>query len=71
MKQGWIKSIRQSKGLIFIAATDGRTDFQITIVQDECPIKGELKVGASFAAEGKDSKTPKGSYEFLASTFDF
>ena len=69
IKQGWIKSIRQSKGLYFIAATDGAIDFQITIVQEKCPIKGELKVGASFMAIGVDSKTPKGSYEFLSSDF--
>lgn len=66
MKQGWIKSIRQSKGLIFLAVTDGDKDFQITIVLDKCLIDGELKVGASFKAEGEDSTTPKGLFEFLA-----
>jgi asparaginyl-tRNA synthetase len=69
MKQGWIKSIRQSKGLIFVAVTDGAKDFQVTIVEAECKITGELKVGASFEAQGKDSKTPKGLFEFLASDF--
>ncbi len=68
-KKGWIKSIRQSKGLFFIASTDGSTDFQITIIQEQCPIEGELKVGASFVAYGEDSKTPRGFYEFLASKF--
>ena len=66
MKQGWIKSIRQSKGLIFLAVTDGAKDFQVTILQDKCSIKGELKVGASFEAQGRDSLTPKGLFEFLA-----
>jgi len=69
MKQGWIKSIRQSKGLIFVAVTDGAKDFQVTIVEAECKITGELKVGASFEAQGRDSKTPKGLFEFLASDF--
>lgn len=69
IKQGWIKSIRQSKGLYFIATTDGSKDFQITIVIEKCTIEGELKVGASFEAEGEDSTTPKGMYEFLASEF--
>jgi asparaginyl-tRNA synthetase len=66
MKQGWIKSIRQSKGLMFLAVTDGSKDFQVTIVLDKCLIEGEPKVGSSFQAEGKDSETPKGLYEFLA-----
>lgn len=68
-KKGWIKSIRQSKGLLFIASTDGSSDFQITIIEAECPIEGELKVGASFIAYGRDSRTPKGLYEFLATKF--
>jgi asparaginyl-tRNA synthetase len=68
-KKGWIKSIRQSKGLYFIASTDGGSDFQITIVQEKCTIEGELKVGCYFEAQGKDSKTPKGLYEFLALSF--
>lgn len=66
LKQGWIKSIRQSKGLMFLAATDGSKDFQITIVLEKCLIEGEPKVGSSFQAEGTDSQTPKGLYEFLA-----
>jgi asparaginyl-tRNA synthetase len=67
--QGWIKSIRQSKGLIFVAVTDGSKDFQVTIVEAECKIHGELKVGASFEAQGEDSKTPRGLFEFKASEF--
>ena len=66
MKQGWIKSIRQSKGLLFLAVTDGSKDFQITVIQDKCAVVGELKIGASFEAQGVDSKTPNGTYEFLA-----
>lgn len=69
IKRGWVKSIRVSKGLYFIAVTDGSTDYQITIIQDKCPIDGEIKVGCSFESTGVDSKTPKGSYEFLASSF--
>ena len=64
--QGWIKSIRQSKGLIFLAVTDGAKDFQVTIIQDKCTLEGELKVGASFEAHGKESTTPRGLFEFLA-----
>lgn len=69
MKKGWIKSIRSSKGLTFLSVTDGSKDYQITIETEKCPIVGELKVGASFEAVGKDSETPKGLYEFLASEF--
>lgn len=69
MKKGWIKSIRDSKGLYFLAVTDGAKDYQITIREDEVKIDGELKVGASFVSEGSDSKTPNGSYEFLATSF--
>ena len=66
MKKGWIKSIRKSKGLIFLATTDGSLDNQITLKEDSI-IEGELKVGASFTSEGIHSTTPNGSYEFLAS----
>jgi asparaginyl-tRNA synthetase len=69
MKTGWIKSIRSSKGLFFVAVTDGAKDFQVTIVENETKVEGELKVGASFIANGIDSITPKGSYEFKASDF--
>lgn len=67
MKQGWVKSIRGSKGIIFLAVTDGSKDFQVTIKKD-CDVVGEFKVGCSFEAEGVDSTTPNGSYEFLASS---
>lgn len=69
MKKGWIKSIRSRKGMLFIASTDGYSDFQVTIDEATCFIEGTLKVGASFVAKGKDSITPNGSYEFLASDF--
>lgn len=75
MKKGWIKSIRKSKGLYFLAVTDGTSDYQVTIKEetpedkDKTNVEGELKVGASFIAKGFDSATPNGSYEFLA--YDF
>jgi asparaginyl-tRNA synthetase len=69
IKRGWVKSIRQSKGLIFLAVTTGESDFQITILQEKCKIQGEIKVGCSFETTGEDSKTPKGLYEFLATEF--
>jgi asparaginyl-tRNA synthetase len=65
-KYGWIKSIRASKALQFLAVTDGSKDFQLT-VKEGTPISGDLKVGASFVAEGFDSVTPRGMYEFLVS----
>jgi len=64
--KGWIKSIRGSKGITFVAITDGERDHQITIKED-CEIVGDLKVGSSVTAEGVDSLTPKGFPEFLAS----
>ena len=69
MKKGWIKSIRRSKGFVFLSVTDGSKDYQITIEDEKCPIIGELKVGASFEAKGTDSATPKGLYEFLSTEF--
>lgn len=69
IKHGWIKSIRQSKGIYFIAATDGSKDYQVTIKEENCSIDGDLKIGSSFESFGIDSTTPKGSYEFLASEF--
>lgn len=65
-KYGWIKSIRSSKELIFLAITDGSKDFQLTI-KEGIHICGELKVGASVVADGVDSITPRGMYEFLVS----
>lgn len=68
-RHGWIKSIRTSKRITFISATDGtELEYQVTI-PGEVEITGELKVGASFISQGKDSKTPKGLYEFLADSF--
>lgn len=61
---GWIKSVRKSKDLTFLAVTDGRSDFQITVKSDVIVV-GEIKVGCSFEALGEDSTTPRGSYEFL------
>lgn len=65
--KGWIKSIRQSKGLTFLTITDGREDHQLTLKQDEYTLEGELKVGASFIAKGTDSITPRGLPEFVVS----
>ena len=65
--KGWIKSIRDQKKMIFVAVTDGTKDTQLTLIKDEYEIKGELKVGASFIAEGYESKTPRGFDEFVVS----
>lgn len=70
MKKGWIKSIRQSKGLTFITITDGLKDHQLTLKEGEHELIGELKVGASFIAEGIESITPKGLPEFLVSRME-
>jgi asparaginyl-tRNA synthetase len=51
--------------MIFVSATDGREEYQLTIIDGD--IDGELKIGASFVAEGVESKTPKGLPEFLVS----
>lgn len=67
MKTGWIKSIRESKRLKFIAVTDGQKDHQLTLRDGEYELTGELKIGASFIAEGYDSKTPRGFDEFVVS----
>lgn len=64
--KGWIKSKRKSKGFIFLTATDGRTDHQITIIEEQTVIVGDLKVGASFIVHGEESLTPKGLPELLA-----
>lgn len=65
--KGWIKSIRHSKGLMFISITDGQKDHQLTLKEGEYELTGELKVGASFIAEGYDSVTPRGFAEFVVS----
>lgn len=70
-RHGWIKSIRKSKRITFLSVTDGvELEFQVTIPEDATVSNSEdIKVGASFLAEGKDSKTPKGLYEFLVTDF--
>jgi len=68
--KGWIKSIRQSKGLIFIASTDGKEDIQLTLKEGEFQLIGEMKVGCSFIAEGVDSITPRGLPEFVVSKIE-
>lgn len=65
--KGWIKSIRQSKGLTFLTITDGKEDHQLTLIQDQHTLEGELKTGASFIAKGIESLTPRGLPEFLVS----
>jgi len=65
--KGWIKSIRQSKGIIFLSITDGQRDHQLTLKEGEYQIFGELKVGASFISEGYESVTPRGFDEFVVS----
>lgn len=66
---GWIKSIRKSKNITFVHVTNGKSLlFQVTL-NENTTVDGELKVGASFTSNGEDSKTPNGSYEFLANDF--
>lgn len=65
--KGWIKSIRQSKGLTFVAITDGQKYHQLTLKDGEYTISGELKVGASFIAKGEESLTPRGLPEYVVS----
>lgn len=69
-RHGWIKSVRTSKAVkYFLSCTDGSEfEFQVTIPH-EVDVEGTIKVGASFIAEGKSSQTPRGMYEFLASSF--
>lgn len=66
-KYGWIKSIRKSKELTFLASTCGQSEFQLTLKESSL-VEGELKVGCSFEAEGEDSVTPRGFYEFVVSS---
>jgi len=68
--KGWIKSIRQSKGLTFMTITDGKMDHQLTLKEGEYLMTGDLKVGASFISEGTDSTTPRGLPEFVVSKIE-
>lgn len=68
--KGWIKSIRQSKKIMFIAITDGQEDHQLTLKDEEYELIGELKVGASFIADGYHSVTPRGFDEFVVSKME-
>lgn len=65
--KGWIKSIRDQKGFFFLTITDGQKDHQLTLKEGEYTLSGELKIGASFIAEGRDSRTPKGLPEYVVS----
>ncbi len=67
MKKGWIKSIRKSKSITFITITDGSKDHQLTLKEGDYQLDGEIKVGASFIADGAESMTPKGLPEFVVS----
>lgn len=70
---GWIKSVRDQKGMLFLSVTDGARDHQVTIKRDQCLIietRGTIAIGASFVAIGEDSLTPKGLPEFLAKAFE-
>lgn len=42
--KGWIKSIRQSKGLTFITITDGLHDHQLTLKDGEHLLEGVLSM---------------------------
>lgn len=68
--KGWIKSIRKSKLLTFVSITDGLEDHQLTLKDGDYEISGELKVGASFIAEGYDSITPRGFKEYVVSKIE-
>lgn len=72
-RYGWIKSIRKQKPFkYFISCTDGiELEFQMSVPHDAI-ITGEddLKIGASVIAEGEDSKTPRGLYEFLVTNLE-
>jgi len=65
--KGWIKSIRRSKSIKFVPVTDGTEDHQITIKEELCDVKGELKIGASVIVEGEEGVTPRGFPEIVAS----
>lgn len=62
---GWIKSIRTSKDITFLAITDGSRDHQLTVKSDAI-VEGEFKVGASVLCEGFESTTPRGFDEIVA-----
>lgn len=68
---GWIKSIRTSKAVqFFLSCTDGfEPEFQVTIPHEVLVDVTDLKVGASFEAEGEHSTTPRGLYEFKVTSF--
>lgn len=66
LRHGWIRSIRKSKTLTFLAVTSGSEEFQVTIKHDECEVIGDLVIGSSFSAHGTDNTTPRGDYEFKA-----
>lgn len=68
--RGWIKSVRKSKGLMFLSVTDGDRDHQVTARDGDCVVVGDPKVGSSLICQGIDSMTPKGLPEFLASRIE-
>jgi asparaginyl-tRNA synthetase len=63
--KGWIKSIRDQKKMMFVTVTDGDKDLQLTLIKEQFELIGDIKVGASFIATGKHSKTPRGFDEFI------
>lgn len=69
-RHGWIRSVRKSKALTFLAATDGQEEFQVTIKHDDCEVPEGLTIGASFTVQGEDGQTPRGDYEFKASSIE-
>lgn len=68
-RKGWIRSVRKSKALTFLAATDGQEEFQVTLKHSDCKVPDGVTIGASFCAQGEDGATPRGDYEFKAHSF--
>ncbi len=69
---GWIKSIRVSKGLAFIAITDGSYFTPLQIVAEEAKVKSftevaKLNTGAAINIKGKLVLTPNAKQAFEVS----
>jgi len=69
-RQGWIRSVRKSKALTFLAVTDGQEEFQVTIKHSDCEVSLGLSAGASIQMQGEDGRTPRGDYEFKATSIE-
>jgi len=69
-RQGWIRSVRKSKALTFLAVTDGQEEFQVTIKHSDCEVSLGLSAGASIQMQGEDGRTPRGDYEFKTTSIE-